>query len=87
MPSGHNGQLPVCFCFDHTVASSRFAEEGKPNFDLLKPPPQDLFGPCPTSVHPVGDEWEEVLEAKKRREKQQWREKVLVDDIHFHTHR
>ena len=72
-------------CIIH--APCRFAEEGKPNFDLLKAPPPDMLGGFCASVHPVGDEWEEEQVAEKRKEKLKWREKVIVDDIHFHTHR
>lgn len=57
------------------------------DFDLSRAPPPAPFEPFYVSVHPVGDEWEEAQEEEVRREQEEWREKVVVDDIHFHTHR
>ena len=59
----------------------------KVDFDLSKASPPKPFDPFYTSVHPVGDEWEEAQEEAVRREEQEWREKVVVDDVHFHTYR
>lgn len=74
-------------CFSSCRFQLSAAAEGKPDFDLLKVPPSDMFGSLPASVHLIGDEWEEVQKEVKRRECETWKERVIVDDIHFHTHR
>lgn len=60
---------------------------GVTDFDLRKAPAPEKFGPFYETVHPFGDEWEDEQEAMVRLERKQWREKLVVDDIHFHTHR
>lgn len=57
------------------------------DFDLSKAPPPKLFDPFYISVHPVGDEWEAAQEEVVRKETEKWSEKVVVDDVHFHTYR
>jgi hypothetical protein len=50
-------------------------------------PPPKPFEPFYVSVHPVGDEWEEAQVAEVKKDQEEWRKRVVVDDVQFHTHR
>lgn len=69
------------------IMTFAFRKGSKEDFDLLKPPPVDLFGGFSASVHPVRVQWEKEQEEAVQREKEEWKKKVVVNDIHFHTHR
>ncbi len=61
--------------------------DGKSDFNLIKRPPADMLGGFLASVHPVGDQWEREQEEEVRREREEWKKKVIVGNVHFHTHR
>lgn len=61
---------------------------GKKDFDLWKPPPNSLDDiPCPFSVHIGGDAFSDELKELHKKEVDEWKEKIVVNDILFHTHR
>jgi hypothetical protein len=55
---------------------------------LVRPRPHGLFTQDPEfwqTVHLGGDGWEEYLAQRAAAAKQEWADKVVVEDIHFHA--
>lgn len=56
------------------------------DFDVWRKP-IDHFGLSASTVHAAGETLEKEVHACKSKDERTWHEKIVVDDLHFKTHR